>query len=197
MTTPDRGTPPSHIAPAAAEEPGKPEAVRLFVLTAIVMLCGEVIHQMFSVAAVLLDPSAMIEQAKQARPSAAKEVGDANMMLLAYASVGIAALFALAIVVVLAIAVRAVAKQASWAENALKSLMVFGGYFALRVMLIFAVPVSGSAVPTPLIALDGAMQIIAGVAGVCAIVFATQDEVRKWTAKPNTSKDAKTPHGPK
>ena len=119
------------------------------------------------------------------------------MMLLAYASVGIAALFALAIVVVLAIAVRAVAKQASWAENALKLLMVFGGYFALRVMLIFAVPVSGSAVPTPLIALDGAMQIIAGVAGVCAIVFATQDEVRKWTAKPNTSKDAKTPHGPK
>lgn len=188
-------TPPTHLAPPVDDQPPadsheKPEAVRLFVLTAVVMLCGELMHQLFSIAVALLDPSALVEQAKQSRPSAAKEIGEANVTLLAYASIAIAALFALIIVLVLAIALRAVSKQASWASNAMKLLMVFGGYFALRVMLIFAIPASGSAVPTPVIALDGIMQIIAGVAGVCAIFFATQDETRKWVTKPGKSNSA-------
>lgn len=170
-----------------------PETVRLFMYVAAVMIGGELIHQIISTVIVLLDPAALIEQAKDAQPSAVAEMGDAQLEAVAYASIALAELFALAVILVLALAVRAVAKKASWAGNALKLLMVFGGYFALRMLVVMAVPAGGGAVPTAVIAVDGAIQIIAGVAGICAIVLGTQDELRQWVAK-HGAKDAPGQH---
>lgn len=192
MTTPNRGTPPTRIGPSAAQPQspnddgngGIPETVRYLLSAWLVMVAGELLHQLLTIVMLVLDPSALRQAAKEANESMSQDVPAEQVDTAVWLSVGIMGLLTLAIVVGLAVALNAVVKQKSWAEGARGMLMAFSVFFALRVVVVFMSTVqSGTGVPTAVIAADGILQILIGVAAVCALVFASQDEAKKWVAK--------------
>ena len=215
--SPDRGTSPSHISPAAVDKRDKddsnradsadsgdsddsghrslvdvikhsPEGVRYFLTAVSIMLGAELLHQILNLVMVLIDPSELMKSAREANKGSGRDVSDQQITTVAYTTVIIMALLSLVVLIVLAMAVKAVARQKEWASNARVLLMVFSVFFGLRLLTVFvATAVSGSAVPTAVIAVDGIIQIIAGVAGICAVIFASQDDVHKWTARNNVS----------
>lgn len=212
--SPDRGTSPSHISPAAVDKRGKddsngadspdsgdsghrslvdiikhaPEGVRYFLTAVSIMLGAELLHQILNLVMVLIDPSELMKSAREANKGSGQDVSEQQITTVAYTTVIIMALLSLVVLIILAMAVKAVARQKGWAGNARVLLMVFSVFFGLRLLTVFvATAVSGSAVPTAVIAIDGIIQISAGVAGICAVIFATQDDVHKWTASDNAS----------
>lgn len=172
--------PPERPTPATADG-GTPETVRYLLLAWVIMLGGELVHQLFSIAMPLIDPSPLIESARETGKTMSRDVPEEQVRLVAYVSIAMLALLSLTVILVLAIALAAVAKKKSWAEGARRLLVVFSAYFALRLVTVFALVPAGE-VPTAVIAMDGVIQILAGVAGLCAIIFASQDEVKRWTA---------------
>lgn len=189
MTVPPVPSSPAHISPSATgaspRSGGMPEAVRYFLLAIAVVIGGEFVHQMFTVAMTLIDPSTLLDAARDAGKSTggAEAITENQMRVVAYLSVAVFAGFALIIVAVLGLAAWAVAKQKSWANNARGLLTVFSVFFALRMVTVFFAVPAGSAVPVAVVALDGVVQIITGVAGICAAIFANNDDTKKWTAK--------------
>lgn len=170
-----------------AHDPHKPpEAVRYLLLAWAVMIGAELVHQLFGVAMALLDPTALMESAREANKTVGggEAVGDDQVKLIVYVAIALMGLFALAVVAVLALALKAVARQKKWTKNAAMLLTVFSIYFLLRMITVFLVVGANSGgIPTAVVALDGVIQIIAGVAGICALIFAQRDDAKKWTAK--------------
>lgn len=170
-----------------AHDPKKPpEAVRYLLFAWAVMIGAELVHQLFGLAMALLDPSALMESAREANKTVGggEAVGDDQVKLIVYIAIALMGLFALAVVLVLALALKAVAQQKKWSKNAALLLTVFSCYFLLRMITVFlVVGANSSGIPTAVVALDGVIQIIAGVAGICALIFAQQDDAKKWTAK--------------
>ncbi|WP_297849991.1 hypothetical protein [uncultured Corynebacterium sp.] len=165
-----------------------PETVRYLLLAWVIMLGGELVHQLFGVVMGMLNPSRMMEAAREANKSVGSDaIGDDQVKFIVYVALGLMAVFTLAVVFVLVLALKAVAQQKGWARNALMLLVVFSVFFAMRMLTV--VLVGGAAtdgVPTAVVALDGVIQIIAGVAAVCGLIFASQEETKKWTAKPES-----------
>ena len=170
-----------------AHDPHKPpEAVRYLLLAWAVMIGAELVHQLFGVAMALLDPTALMESAREANKSVggAEAVSDDQVKLIVYIAIVLMGLFALAVVLLLALALKAIARRKKWAQNATMLLMVFSGFFLLRMITVFlVVGANTDGIPTAVVALDGIIQIIAGVAGICGLIFAQQDEAKKWIAK--------------
>lgn len=186
-------TPPAPQKPAQPAPPAqdarpdqRPEAVRYLLVTWVVMIGAELLHQLFSIAMPLLDPSALFESAREASKGMPQEVSEGQVKLVAYTSISIMALLSLLIVALLGLALRAVAAQKKWANSARTLLMVFSVFFALRMLTVFLINPAGMDVPTAVIGADGVLQIAAGVAAICALIFANQDDVKKWTAKDAT-----------
>lgn len=170
-----------------------PETVRYLLFAWVVMLGGELVHQLFSLAMAFLDPSALTESAREANKSVGGEaIPDDQITLLVYVTIGLMGLFMLAFVLLLAVALKAVANRKSWAKNAVVLLSVFSAFFVLRMVTVFPVVGAGTqGIPTAVVALDGIIQIIAGVAAICGLIFANQEETKKWTA----AQDAKGGRG--
>lgn len=187
------------ITPSAPEGGKKqlPETVRYLLLAWTIMIGGELVHQLFSMVVAMLDPSVLMESAREANESVGGEaVGDDQVMLIVYAALALMGLFTLAVVFVLAMALRAVAQQKNWARNAFMLLVVFSVFFALRLITVFLVVGATTAgVPTAVVALDGVVQIIAGAAAVCGLIFASQDETKKWVSKPQAPSGAEGARG--
>ncbi|WKK60792.1 hypothetical protein QYQ98_07030 [Corynebacterium sp. P3-F1] len=162
-----------------------PETVRYLLFAWAVMLGGELIHQLFSIAMAFLNPSALMESAREANKTVGGDaVPNDQISLIVYASITLMGLFMLAFVLLLAAALNAVARQKKWADNAVRLLMVFSAFFVLRMITVFlVVGASTNEIPTAVVALDGVIQIITGVAAICGLIFASQDEAKKWSAK--------------
>nr|VDG62228.1 Uncharacterised protein [Streptococcus thermophilus] len=187
MTTPTPPAPQQPAQPAPDDEPDtRPETVRYLLVTWVVMIGAELLHQLFTIAMPLLDPSALFESAREASKTMPQAVTEGQVKLVAYASISIMALLSLMIVALLAVALRAVATQKKWANNARTLLMAFSVFFALRMLTVFLVNPAGMDVPTAVIGADGVLQIAAGVAAICALIFASQEDAKKWTAKETT-----------
>lgn len=184
----DRGEQGSSISgKRGAHDPHTPpEAVRYLLFAWAVMIGAELVHQLFGLAMAVIDPSALMESAREANKTVGggEAVGDDQVKLIVYVAIALMGLFALGVVLVLALALKAVARQKKWSTNAAMLLTVFSCYFLLRMITVFLVVGANSdGIPTAVVALDGIIQIIAGVAGVCALIFAQQDDAKKWTAK--------------
>ncbi|MEX3504142.1 hypothetical protein [Corynebacterium sp. LK2510] len=186
LPPPNRSSQPS--APGGAPKHlGKlPEAVRLMVLTLSAMLTAELIHQFLTAAAVLIDPSALRESARDAARGSAEQISDAMITMTVYSSVALMLVFQVAVVGLLAFAVRAVARQSAWSSRALRLLQFFALFFSLRMLALFIMTPDSATVPVALYAVDGVVQILAGVAGVVAFLYSMQDDVQKYARQPDS-----------
>ncbi len=177
----------SHVAPSAAQtsksnEPNgsrkgaRPEAVRYMLACWVVMIAGELLHQILTVIAVVLDPAALKESARAAAKARGEDLTDAVMSLGIIGSVVFMALIQLAVVALFAVALNALAKQRKWAPSARRLLQIFSIFFALRAVSLFLVRPGSSAIPVAFYACDGIIQIILAVAGVLGVFYASQKE---------------------
>lgn len=173
---------PARVEPEAVGKQrrgGPPESVRLMLASWAIMIAGELLHQALTVIAVAIDPSPLREAAKMRAKG--EELTDAALNTGVYASVVVMALIQLTFVLLLAMALRAIKNKASWSLNARRLLQVFAGYFAIRVLALFATVPSASTLPVAFYGVDGAIQIILGVAGICGIVYSADKESVNWT----------------
>lgn len=179
----------SRVEPEAVDKRkgSMPEAVRYMLTCWAVMIGGEVVHQIFAVVSSIIDPSALKEVAKERANNGDGEVSDALMNASVYGSIFLMALLQLGVIVLFAFALRAVRKQAKWAENARRLLQIFSGFFALRMLTLFMMAPASTAVPMALFGVDGVVQIVLGVAGVMGIIYSVDKDAVAWT-KPKTGK---------
>ena len=177
---------PSRVEPEAVEKQkgSMPEAVRYMLAAWAVMIGGELLHQIFAVAASVIDPSALREVAKERATNGDGEVSEALMNASVYGSIFIMALLQLGVILLFVFALRAVHKQAKWAENARRLLQIFSVFFALRMLTLFMMVPASTAVPTALFGVDGVIQIILGVAGVMGVIYSVDKDSVAWTKPP-------------
>ncbi|RUQ13765.1 hypothetical protein D8M31_03530 [Corynebacterium genitalium] len=166
-----------------------PEAVRYMLAAWTVMIGGELLHQILAVAASVIDPSALREVAKERVTKGDGEVSEALMNASVYGSIFIMALLQLGVILLFVFALRAVQKQAKWAENARRLLQIFSVFFALRMLTLFMMVPASTAVPTAMFGIDGVVQIILGVAGVMGVIYSVDKDSVAWT-KPPKDKDS-------
>jgi len=177
---------PSRVGPEAVEKQkgSMPEAVRYMLAAWAVMIGGELLHQIFAVAASVIDPSALREVAKERATNGDGEVSEALMNASVYGSIFIMALLQLGVILLFVFALRAVQKQAKWAENARRLLQIFSVFFALRMLTLFMMVPASTAVPTAMFGIDGVVQIILGVAGVMGVIYSVDKDSVAWTKPP-------------
>lgn len=184
---------PSRVGPEAVEKHkgSMPEAVRYMLAAWAVMIGGELLHQIFAVAASVIDPSALREVAKERAKNGDGEVSEALMNASVYGSIFIMALLQLGVILLFVFALRAVQKQAKWAENARRLLQIFSVFFALRMLTLFMMVPASTTVPTAMFGIDGVIQIVLGVAGVMGVIYSVDKDSVAWT-KPSKDKDNTT-----
>lgn len=184
---------PSRVEPEAVEKQkgSMPEAVRYMLAAWTVMIGGELLHQILAVAASVIDPSALREVAKERATKGDGEVSEALMNASVYGSIFIMALLQLGVILLFVFALRAVQKQAKWAENARRLLQIFSVFFALRMLTLFMMVPASTTVPTALFGVDGVIQIVLGVAGVMGVIYSVDKDSVAWT-KPPKDKDSTT-----
>lgn len=180
---------PSRVEPEAVEKHNgsMPEAVRYMLTCWAVMIGGELLHQIMAVVASVVDPSALREVAKERAKNSDGEVSDALMNASVYGSIFIMAVIQLGVILLFVFALRAVQKQAKWAENARRLLQIFSGFFALRMLTLFMMAPASTALPTAFFGTDGVVQIILAVAGILGIVYSLDKAAVAWT-KPKGGK---------
>lgn len=175
----------SHVEPEASPQSPKlggpkPESVRFMLQCWAVMIGGELLHQLLTVASVVIDPSALKESAKQAAKAQGEDVSDAAMNAGMWGTVIVAALIQLAVLVAFVVALNAVNKQKKWSPGAVRLLQIFAIFFALRALALFMMHPSSSGVPVALSAFDGAIQIMLAVAGGMGVFYSSQKESRDY-----------------
>ena len=169
----------SHVDPAAVD-PKMPEAVRFMLLSWAIMIAGELLHQILTIAAIAIDPSELVVAAKQAAKAKGEEVSESVVSASMWGSIAVAALIQLAIIALFVAALVALQKQKKWAPTARRLLQVFSIFFAIRVLAVFVTRPASSAVPLAFYAVDGVVQIIIGVAGALGLFYASQKEATDW-----------------
>lgn len=176
---------PSRVEPRAVDKQnapgGVPEAVRYMLLSWAVMIAGEFLHQILVVTAAVLDPAPLREQAKEQAKAAGEQASDAMLNVSVYGAIAVMALIQLAFILLLALALRAIKQQKSWAANARRLLQVFGVFFGVRVLTLFMLSPAATSLPVAFYAFDGIIQIILGVAGVMGIVYSADKASVEWT----------------
>lgn len=176
----------SHVAPAATQtstsngpkgsDNERPEAVRYMLTCWVVMIVGELLHQILTVISTVLDPAALKESARAAAKARGEDLTDAMMSLGLIGSVVFMALLQLAVIALFAVALHALAKQRKWAPNARRLLQIFAIFFALRALTLFVTQPASSSIPVAFYAFDGIIQIMLAVAGVLGVFYASQKE---------------------
>lgn len=190
-------TSPSHITAPAPESgtagpggagrknnwfKGLPDTVRLFCQLWLAILLLEIVHQVLNVVMSLLDPSALQATARESlSPEQLEQVPGSVVDGVAVASVVLMGLFALVIMGVLAWMMVLVRNRSKHAATARRLLLVFGFYFAFRILIIFMMSPGTSDVPVAFYAVDGSLQIIVGVAAVLSLILSFRPDTLKWT----------------
>jgi len=78
-------------------------------------------------------------------------------------------------------------RRSKFAGLARRMLLVFGFYFGFRILMLFMATPGGNDVPVAMYLVDGAVQIIVGVAAVLGLIFSFREEVLKWTGEIDSS----------
>lgn len=180
--------------PLSGQGTPPPQTIVIFVRIWLAVVALQLIHQATDVAMGLVNLGPLRYAAQEMAEEQGVELTGASLTAAAVTSLGLAALTAVLVVVLLWLGIRAVAKAASWADSARRLLIIFGAYFALRAaMLVISVP-SGSG-PVEVYAVDGCLQILAGVAAAVSIYYGTREEARQWTAPPGQQGSSRRPGG--
>lgn len=169
------------------EQTKRTEAVSLMLKVWTVALVLEVVHLVLSIVLTLLNREELFAQARTTAESAAEksgqDVSDALVQLVGYGSVAFSSLISLAIVVLLGIMLGFIHKNSKAAGTGRRLWFAFSLYFALRVLIVFISSPAGASAPDWLFLLDGAVQILVGVAAVMGLMFSTKEEVLEYTGE--------------
>lgn len=161
-----------------------PETIRLFFQVWLVILGLEVIHQILGVIMGLLDTSALEASVRESlSPEQDGQVSDSLISGAAIAGVVVMGIIAIALMGLLLWMNFLVKNQSRHAPLARRMLLVFGFYFAFRILLIFLMTPGGSELHVAWYAVDGSLQIIVGVAAVLSLVLCFRRETLKWTGE--------------
>lgn len=161
-----------------------PETVRLLLQIWLVVLTLEVVHQVLGVIMSLLDTSALRAAVRQSlSPEQVEQAGESLLNGAAVVGVILMGLFAIVLMGVLAWMLHLVRNRSRHAPMARRMLLVFGFYFAFRILLIFMLTPGGTDVPVALYAVDGSLQILVGVGAVLALILSFRSETLKWTGE--------------
>lgn len=164
-------------------QPEWPEAVRYMLLLWAGVLAGEVLHQILSTTMSFMD----IEVLKAAAAKRAEESGgpmnDALATIGATGGIVVMTLLAFAILGLLAWMLNCLARKTKWAGNGRRMWFAFSIYYGIRAGLLFATQVGASDVPDALYLLDGALQILIGVAAVMGLIFSMKQETLDYTGE--------------
>lgn len=191
MTSLPGPTQPRPPAPSAAGDSATdphtiPESVRYLVTTWRIIVALEILHQLLNVALVIADPSALRAAAKEALGSNGGpgiEAPQAMLDLAVYGSAVFSALVGIAIQAGLLVATFLISRRKRAAGGARRLLLFFGIYLVIRGLAVFTLGYGGTAAPVALVAGDGALQLLSGVAAAAALVFGGRQETLQWTER--------------
>ncbi|WP_304325198.1 hypothetical protein [Corynebacterium frankenforstense] len=168
-----------------------PEAVRILVALWRGIVGLEILHQLLSVAGVLADPGALRTMARETLESTeGADVSPQMLDVAVYASAGFSALVGIAIQLILLWATVMIARRHRWSDGSRRLLMFFSIYLVIRAVALFGVGAAGAgSIPVALLAVDGSVQVLAGVAAALALVYIFNSETVRWTAEAAAEQD--------
>ncbi|GAB3708429.1 hypothetical protein [Corynebacterium nasicanis] len=166
----------------------KPEVVRLMLLLFAVAVGGEILHQILSITIGLMDPSGLYAAAKETMSAEqAEQISEGALRATVIASILAAGGFGIAVMGLLAFMLVLIHRRSKYAGMARRMLLVFGFYFAFRILMLFAATPGGTRVPVAMYLVDGSVQILVGVAAVLGLVFSFREETFRWTGEIDSS----------
>lgn len=168
-----------------------PEAVRILVALWRGIVGLEILHQLLSVAGVLADPTALRTMARETlEQTEGADVSPQTLDVAVYASAGFSALLGVAIQLILLWATVMIARRHRWSDGSRRLLMFFSIYLVIRAVALFGVGAAGvGSIPVALLAVDGSVQVLAGVAAALALVYIFNSETVRWTAEAAAEQD--------
>lgn len=166
----------------------KPEPVRLMLLLFAVAVGGEILHQILNITMGLMDPSVLLAAAKENMTAEqAAEISAGALRMTVIASILVAGGFGIAVMGLLVFMLVLIHRRSKYAGLARRMLLVFGFYFGFRVLMLFLATPGGTDVPVAMYVIDGAVQIIVGVAAVMGLLFSFREETLTWTGEIDAS----------
>ena len=171
----------------AAKNPKRTEAVSLMLKVWTVALILEAVHLVLSITLTLLNRDELFAQARSTAESAAERSGqemtDSFVQIVGYGSLVLSSLISLAIVVLLGIMLWMINSNAKAAGTGRRLWFAFSLYFGFRVLIVFLSSPAGANVPDWLFVVDGAVQILVGVAAIMGLIFSSKEEVLEYTGE--------------
>ena len=171
----------------AAKNPKRTEAVSLMLKVWTVALILEAVHLVLSITLTLLNRDELFAQARSTAESAAERSGqemtDSFVQIVGYGSLVLSSLISLAIVVLLGIMLWMINSNTKAAGTGRRLWFAFSLYFGFRVLIVFLSSPAGANVPDWLFVVDGAVQILVGVAAIMGLMFSTKEEVLEYTGE--------------
>ncbi|KHO30279.1 hypothetical protein [Corynebacterium minutissimum] len=171
----------------AAKNPKRTEAVSLMLKVWTVALILEAVHLVLSITLTLLNRDELFAQARSTAESAAERSGqemtDSFVQIVGYGSLVLSSLISLAIVVLLGVMLWMINSNSKAAGTGRRLWFAFSLYFGFRVLIVFLSSPAGANVPDWLFVVDGAVQILVGVAAIMGLIFSSKEEVLEYTGE--------------
>lgn len=171
----------------ATKKPKRTEAVSLMLKVWTVALILEAVHLVLSITLTLLNRDELFAQARSTAESAAERSGqemtDSFVQIVGYGSLVLSSLISLAIVVLLGIMLWMINSNTKAAGTGRRLWFAFSLYFGFRLLIVFFSSPAGANVPDWLFVIDGAVQILVGVAAIMGLMFSTKEEVLEYTGE--------------
>lgn len=171
----------------AAKNHKRTEAVSLMLKVWTVALILEAVHLVLSITLTLLNRDELFAQARSTAESAAERSGqemtDSFVQIVGYGSLVLSSLISLAIVVLLGIMLWMINSNTKAAGTGRRLWFAFSLYFGFRLLIVFFSSPAGANVPDWLFVVDGAVQILVGVAAIMGLMFSTKEEVLEYTGE--------------
>lgn len=149
------------------------------------VLLADVLHEVVSVVMTLMDTGPLKAAAREMAENqgGGVELSDSMLDAVAYLGVGFSFLIALGVVGLLWWMLTLLRKGHKWAPVARRITMIFAFYFVVRAVAVFSLVPGSTAVPMAFYAIDGSLQILAGVGAVVTLVFVFRRETLVWTGE--------------
>ncbi|MEX3516842.1 hypothetical protein VVR26_05170 [Corynebacterium camporealensis] len=161
----------------------RPETVQLLLQVWLAVVVLECVHQVLGVALTLFNREALLGAARTTAEDAGENLSDSVIEVAAYGSLALSTVISLIIIAILAWMLRILANNTKRAATARRLWFVFSIYFAMRLLLVFIATPAGSDAPDWLFLIDGAIQILIGVAAIMGIIFCTRQETLDYTGE--------------
>ena len=171
----------------AAKKPKRTEAVSLMLKVWTVALILEAVHLVLSITLTLINRDELFAHARSTAESAAERSGqemtDSFVQIVGYGSLVLSSLISLAIVVLLGVMLWMINSNSTAAGTGRRLWFAFSLYFGFRVLIVFLSSPAGANVPDWLFVVDGAVQILVGVAAIMGLIFSSKEEVLEYTGE--------------